>query len=228
MDDLTLLQVRADVLFTYDERDRMVYENDPELRPAPRVYLAFTQAGCVVRCGKDLPEAMCGAVEAMVEGASMVTDLRVAPPVVAAIEELLGAQARDGGPVYRFPDALVPAGNAVQLTEENVGAARDTYPWLLQELREWWPCFAVLRDDVAVSVCFSSRVGTVVCDAGVETIPAYRGQGFAGMVTSAWAGAIRQAGAIPVYSTSWDNLASQRVAERLSLSMYGADVSWSR
>jgi hypothetical protein len=225
-DDFALLQARADVLFTYDERGRMVYENDPERRPAPRVYLAFTGAGYVLRFGQDLPDAMCGAVEAMVEDAATAEDLRIAPPVVEAIGELLGAQAHEGGPAYRFPDVLSSAGGAVQLTEENVGMARDTLPWLLQELREWWPCFVVVRDGAAVSICFSSRVGVAVCEAGLVTIPAYRGRGFAGAVTAAWAVAVREAGAIPVYSTSWSNFASQRVAQRLGLTMVGADVSW--
>ena len=38
-----------------------------------------------------------------------------------------------------------------------------------------------------------------------------------------WATAVEKTGAIPLYSTSWKNIASQKVAERLGLSMFGVD-----
>jgi predicted GNAT family acetyltransferase len=118
-------------------------------------------------------------------------------------------------------------GDAVQLTEANVSLAGDTYPWLVTELREWWPCFAVVRDGAAVSVCFSARIGSLAAEAGVDTRPDHRGRGFAANVTAAWAAAIQVSGRIPLYSTSWDNLASQGVAHRLQLTLFGADASWS-
>jgi hypothetical protein len=38
-----------------------------------------------------------------------------------------------------------------------------------------------------------------------------------------WARAVRAQGATPFYSTSWDNLASQRVADRLGFLPVGVD-----
>jgi hypothetical protein len=40
---------------------------------------------------------------------------------------------------------------------------------------------------------------------------------------TAWAGALRRAGVIPLYSTSWDNAASRGVARGLGLAMYAED-----
>ena len=59
----------------------------------------------------------------------------------------------------------------------------------------------------------------------MNTIEAFRGRGFAPAVVAAWAHTVRLEGRIPLYSTSWNNLASQSVARKLSLVLYGADLS---
>jgi predicted GNAT family acetyltransferase len=59
--------------------------------------------------------------------------------------------------------------------------------------------------------------------AGVETHHDHRQQGHALRAVSGWAAAVRRLGATPFYSTSWDNIASQRVASRLGFEMVGID-----
>jgi predicted GNAT family acetyltransferase len=75
------------------------------------------------------------------------------------------------------------------------------------------------------SVCFSARNTPVAAEAGVDTVEEFRGRGYAPAVVAAWARAVRQEGRVPLYSTSWDNLASRSVARKLGLVMYGADFS---
>jgi RimJ/RimL family protein N-acetyltransferase len=57
----------------------------------------------------------------------------------------------------------------------------------------------------------------------VETLPDFRGQGYAKDVAAEWANRVRAVGGIPLYSTSWENKASQAVARKLGLECYGAD-----
>ena len=74
-----------------------------------------------------------------------------------------------------------------------------------------------------MSVCRSVRITPEAHEAGVETLPDFRGKGYAKDVAAQWAQRVRAVGAIPLYSTSWENNASQAVARKLRLECYGAD-----
>ncbi|HZQ38878.1 MAG TPA: GNAT family N-acetyltransferase [Dehalococcoidia bacterium] len=233
MDDHELMRVRADTAFTYDAHGRMLLSNEPrvpERRPAPRLWLAWTPTGYVVRFGATVSDALAQQIEAILERRPPTGGLHAAPAALpelrAALEPHAAIAREEGGPAYRFPETIAPAGDAVRLTEANRTIAHQTFPWLYVEYADWWPAFAVVRDGAAVSVCFSSRMGVRACEAGVETLPAFRGHGYAGAVTAAWAAAVRAASLIPIYSTSWENRASQAVARKLGLIPFGANLSW--
>jgi predicted GNAT family acetyltransferase len=117
--------------------------------------------------------------------------------------------------------------NVVQLTNVNLDLARESFSWLYHDLKGWQPGFVAVQDGIAVSACYSSRIGSEAAEAGVDTLAEYRGHGYASDVTAAWAAAVRASGRIPLYSTSWGNVASQGVARRLGLILYGADLSLS-
>ncbi len=233
MDDRDLMSIRADASFTYDARGRMLRTNEPreqERRPAPRLLLGRTTAGHVVRFGAAVPDAVARRLEEIVKRLPPAGDLRIPPAALAEVRETLAEHApittEGGGPAYRFPASIAQSGEAVRLTDASRELVRDTYPWLYNGLADWQPCFAVVRDGAAVSVCFSARMGAQAAEAGVETLPAFRGHGFAAAVTAAWGAAIHASGRIPLYSTWWDNLASQGVARRLGLIMFGTDATW--
>ena len=238
MDDRDLMAIRADTLFAYDARGRMLLTNEPRedaRRPAPRLFLGRTLAGHVVRFGAAVPDALARQLEALIERQPPVADLRALPAALAAVRAALAASplaggapitAEGGGPAYRFPASIARPGQVVQVTDANREIVRHTCPWLYDELADWRPCFAVVRDGAAVSVCFSSRFGAAAAEAGVDTLPAFRGRGYAAAVTAAWGAAIRESGRLPLYSTAWDNLASQGVARRVGLILFGADATW--
>jgi hypothetical protein len=213
MNELQLLRIDADISFTYDARGRMLLSNEPlesARRPAPRVLIGSTRIGSLIRFRADVPDSV---ASADYEPAA----LRVA---LAPITD------ESGGPSYRFGETIVGLPGAVSVTQHNREVVRDTFSWLYDEVADWQPTFAVVRDGQAVSICFSSRIGTHAAAAGVETLSDFRGRGYATSVTAAWAAAVRAAGHIPLYGTSWDNLASQGIARRLGLIQFAEVITW--
>jgi predicted GNAT family acetyltransferase len=98
--------------------------------------------------------------------------------------------------------------------------------WVAGEIEEGAsPVMAVLVDGHAVSACFCARRSIVAAEAGLDTAPAFRGRGYAGRVTSAWAAVVRASGRTPLYSTSWTNASSLAVARKLGLRIYA--TNWS-
>ena len=98
--------------------------------------------------------------------------------------------------------------------------------WLDSEIPACSPIVAVMDGGYPVSVCFcATRNSAPAVQAGLETAAAFRGRGLAPRVTAAWACAIRSAGRIPLYSTSWSNAASLAVARKLDLVQYASDWS---
>ena len=85
------------------------------------------------------------------------------------------------------------------------------------------PFIAIVKDGQAVCVCGSARISDNAHHAGVETVPRYRRRGYAAQAVLAWASAVRDLGANPLYAHSLDNIASQNVARRLGMKIIGTD-----
>ena len=137
----------------------------------------------------------------------------------------------EAGPAYALPEldpaAYVPAQTAAVITAENVALLDEHFGWLVTTLADYAPVAAVAAPGtvVAVAVCFCSRITARVCEAGVYTEANSRGHGYATEAVRIWAAAVRAAGRQPLYSTSWDNFASQAIARKLGAVQYGADYS---
>ena len=111
----------------------------------------------------------------------------------------------------------------IEITPSNTSLLKGEFAWLAEELAVRNPVVAMVVNGAAVSVCFSARATRDASEAGVETLPEHRGRRHAGAVTTAWAAEVRRQGRIPLYSTSWTNHASRRVAARLGLIQYATD-----
>jgi RimJ/RimL family protein N-acetyltransferase len=108
--------------------------------------------------------------------------------------------------------------------ESNADVLRPNFEDWLGDVGVCQPFVACLHDGAAVSLCCSVRETAQAHEAGVETAPAFRRRGSATHVVAAWADAVRGMDRIPLYSTSWKNTASQRVANKLGLIRFGNDL----
>jgi hypothetical protein len=230
MDDGELMRIQAETLFTYDERARMVRDNHFGGGAAPRLFLGRTLSGDAVRFGETLPDSVVQRLSALLEHEPPAGELRAPPAAAEALRQVLESHApvaaHGGGPAYCFANTVAPPTEVVAITDENAALVQQTFPRLYRTAAARYQCMALVRDGAAVSVCLSSRIGPRATEAEVETLPDFRGRGYGAAVTAAWGQIVQAAGNIPLYSTSWENLASQGVARRLGLTMYGADWYW--
>jgi RimJ/RimL family protein N-acetyltransferase len=231
IDDLALFAARMDALFLYDASGRMRRVKSLwKERPAPRFFFGQTRDGNIWRFRYDLPTGLVRTLEELASAEPAAHDLRALPGCVDAIRTALTAdlamQHEWAGPAYRFPETVARPDGVVAVTEANADIVRDGFPWLPDELEASQPALVVVNDGMAVSVCRSVRVGRQAVEAGIETLTLFRGRGYATAVVAGWAQAVRDRGLIPLYSTSWTNLASQGVARRLGLVQYGVDYHW--
>lgn len=226
------MELQASTLFRHDAGGRLLSINVPSRYLAPRVFVGRTLAGNVSRFRFDLPAGLVERLAALIASepdARSEDELEQPPGFLPEMIELLSEQAAVEqvwhGPAWTFPESFHGAGTPVTNVDgTNAEVLARWFPWLIEELDDSWPCFAVIDGGDAVAVCRSVRTTAQAVEAGVETVEAYRGRGYASSVVHAWAVAVRNYGLVPLYSTSWDNLASRGVARRLGLPLFGADL----
>jgi RimJ/RimL family protein N-acetyltransferase len=228
---LSYIAIQAQTLYRLDERGRLLCVNEPDEPPAPRFFMGRTPEGNIWRLRHDLPDDLAAELERLCRAEPVPRDL-TAPPagyqaIRAALQEHAPVAEEWRGPCYRFPDTPPDLPGAVVLTEANIRALPDELAWIGRALPLYAPAAVALVNGRAVSLCFCSRIGERACEAGLETLPRHRGRGHAAAVTALWARLVRRRGLTPLYSTSWDNLASRGVARRLGMILYGEDLSLS-
>jgi GNAT acetyltransferase len=234
--DLELMNIHASALFTHDTESRLLFVNEPggALVPAPRLFLGRTQAGNAWRFHADLPRELCEELDMLCADEPPVNVGFNEPPrhletFVRLLESHAPVQEVSSGPAYQFT-GYGPSSKSLlaAVTENNAELLQGGFEELVAELPTWQPFVALVKNDRAVSVCRSVRITPEAHEAGVETLPEFRRKGYAKDVkdvVAEWARLVGAAGAVPLYSTSWENNASQAVARKLHLQCYGADFS---
>ncbi len=226
----------------FNDDGRVIQINEPGGGRPGRFSLSRTAAGNVwsFRDDVEAPVAkalarLCANEPALAAGTGdatapgRLTEAERAPDCLADVHAALGesepAAYSAGGPAYFWT-----GGHGMTFAQEIVDVTATNAHVFDGSMEDWLPDVgmrdvlkAVLVDGKAVAVCASVRSSPGVHEPGVETHPAHRRQGHALAVVDAWARAVAQLGAVPCYSTSWNNVASQRTAARLGFEFYAAD-----
>lgn len=127
-----------------------------------------------------------------------------------------------------FPDVRERTySKAIKVTNENKEMIKSHFPNTFEDFEYKQPCFVIFEDNIPVSICCSARQTLKADEASVFTNEDYRGRAYGVDVTNAWAAEVQKQGRIALYSTSWNNFASQSMARKLQLVQYGTDIHMS-
>lgn len=227
--NMELMEIQVEVLFTQDENGCLQRINEPagDATPAPRFFFGYTNEGSICRFRQDLPDNIVTQLKEVAAAELMLMNSQKIPRNHRQFKNILQNHAPIEqvwvGPAYRFPEQIAPPTNVVRLSRASAGLLKGDFTEMVSELNSSQPYLAVIEDSQAVSVCRSVRSSSRAHEAGVDTLVGYRRRGYATSVVAAWALAVRALNRVPLYSTSWDNVASQRVAQGLGLVQYGVD-----
>lgn len=161
--------------------------------------------------------------------------LCVAEPPLAAVradraprcrEEVLTllapAAAEFRGPSYVLPEHLPEDRRAREIDAAEVSAYARVFPWLPEEFSHVAPVVITFAGAEPAAICHAPRGCTArAAEAGVETRAAFRRRGLGAAAVACWARAVRRRGLLALYSTAWENAASQALACRLGARPYG-------
>lgn len=193
-------------------------------RPAPRFALVRTSDGPLCRVRADIPDDLAEALIAVALAEPPMRRPDDPPTCDPEVTRLLSPIERTGGgPFYAFPAVIGPDVSVTEITP----TTRHLVPSELggpEDLPDHeFPCFAVVVDGRAVSVCRTARLVERAAQAGVNTIEAYRRKGYASRVVVAWGRTIRKMRREPIYSTWYENDASRALARSAGLTLVGVD-----
>jgi RimJ/RimL family protein N-acetyltransferase len=229
--DLEWMALQVEVLFASDARGRLLRPSPPAeaAAPPPRFFLGRTRHGHLWRFGAGVPERTVAELARLAAAERVGWPLEQPPERNEPLRARLAADApiehTHHGPAFRFPELAPPSGGEVRaLTPDRDGLVAEDFPALARELARRQPCLAALERGRVVSVCYVARRSAHAAEAGVDTLPGFRGRGLAARATAAWARAVADLGLLPLYSTEWRNRSSRGVAARLGLILYGVDL----
>jgi GNAT superfamily N-acetyltransferase len=218
-DDHILIQL-VEAMFSTDDRDRLNGD-------APHLYILRTPELVICRCHADLPAEIATTVEQLsVRPRGRMREwAREYADYLRALSSVGPLTSMRAGQLYRFPDLLASEGSCISIVEDNAYLLRGGLDEWLPDSALGLPMVAMVADGRAVSICASVIAAKMVHSAGVETLPDYRRRGLGVQAVAGWARAVQAGGATPFYATTFDNVASQRLAARLGLSVVGAEFS---
>ena len=219
--NLPEFELQNQFLLTADGRIGGTSSQEPWLGPLFRLVRGKESCAWAVRV--DVPQNIADEIDGLAREEPPISNFRDAPVHAERYTSLLRGEV-DSGPAFTFPAELVQPSGTVFI-EDIESLDHHFTGWTASEIPYRAPIVAVVEGGYAVSACFSAWRSDAAAEAGLETAEAFRGRGLGPRVASGWALAIRAAGRVPLYSTSWSNDASLAVARKLGLLTYAS--KWS-
>ncbi len=225
-----LIYSRIQALYKLDDRNRLLEVNEPDTeQPTPRLYLMRTKSKIIWYVRYDVPDSMVSRLERLIEREVLTDDfsqpLQHHDEYIAILEEDAPIEKINSGPAYILPE-LSESEKTVLITENNTHLLEAHFAWTLEIFDFRSPVVVMVEDNTAVAASFSARKTDKVAEAGVYTMENYRKRGYAEAIVRDWSIALREQGIQPLYSTSWDNIASQSVARKLGAIQFATDFSF--
>jgi hypothetical protein len=225
---LELMRLHIEALFTHDADGDMLRVNEPNGAVAPRFFLGRTAEGVVLRFRHDVGRGTRREIEAACEkqlAQPRPLDMPTDPLPYQQILDRAGPVEKTWlGSAFCIPPTIQATAATVAITSENAELLRPLLEVWLPDVGPCQPLVARNVDERAVSLWCSGRRTKPAHEAAVETAIAYRNRGYGSEVVRAWARAVYAAGALPLYSITWENSASRAVMRKLEVSSFGTDL----
>lgn len=225
LNSLELMQQHVKALYIHDERQRIMAINQWDGGTVPRFYLGRTPVAKVWRFRADLPDDLVSKLTALCleESADVLEEPQHKNRYLQLLASHEAVQQLWRGPVYSCSQAIKPAVLPIAITKTNAHLLEGGLEAWLPDIAYRQPFMAAVADAKAVAICASVRITDTAHEAGVETLSKYRQQGHAANAVAGWVQALLAKKVIPLYSTSWDNIASQNLAKRVGFTLFGSD-----
>lgn len=210
-----LLKSHFDCLFIY-EKERMVCVNEPwgSTAKAPLLIVGRTNQGEIVyRFGQRSGADFVAKAEQMLSHNIFNYSMYA---------KALNAKGGSQEFCYYFPSLAKPNTDNTDcrlLTAEDSAYLKAAFQEGEEEIETAQPYVGYFDSGEIVSICRSVRIGRSH-EAGIETLPSYRRQGYAQAVLNCWTYHVQQQGNIPLYSAETDNEASLCLAQKAGYILY--------
>lgn len=221
MTDSRLMNMHIDVLYQQTAAGKLTVINEPPFEEAPLLFLGLTKDGVIQKYSENVDDLLKKRLKDVIT--TQQDELLVG--LINQISKRVGLHAFSMGPTYVFPEVKEIEEQVIVITEDNKELLKEDFRFTFLDFQVKQPCTVIIEDGRVVSLCCSARQSNEAAEASVYTMSNYRGKGFGTAVTKAWAQQVQVLGKTALYSTTWDNFASQGVTRKLGLRQYGVGVT---
>ncbi|HEX2561700.1 GNAT family N-acetyltransferase [Phenylobacterium sp.] len=234
MNGLALIALDAEATFLTRPDGRITAENEPTPAPAPRMFLAGSADGNLLRLRDDVDPGAAREIERLVADEPPLAAPEAQPCFLPRYRELLDGAEPQFGLSFELPHGLAPAaeaefvysgapaGEALMARFQAEGMPPQLAANGFGDVDEFWApwCLAQIEGEAA-AIAFAARLGPKGAALGLVTFPQFRGRGLGAAVTAAWTRHPELSTRRLFYGCSRENLSSRRVVERLGLRFIG-------